>query len=255
MEYTIDMDFLSLDGAQTGEWMLQFLNMVDCAFKNYNNYSRLLGNLLIMERYIHTLCQGLAASNKKISIGLECACNLLWDFLERSITPSDFQDFANDYYACLIAYNVGDIHTDAPKEFYNLYFADATPDAYELLAIEWSSGLLMQLVSIAGGRVDFDDFEECEQIDFYGIDIMLHILEDACIELTNTPCLFCRAKDLEKAMEQVHQTPLFQKIIKDVQDDIQIALKAVPSEFASLRNKYRKYTIIPEKYAAELLEY
>lgn len=255
MEYTIDTDFSLLHGSETSEWMLQFLEMVDCAFKDYKDDSRLLGNLLILERYIHTLQQGLAVSKKRISTGLEYACNLLWDFLEGHVTPSDFQDFANDYYACLLAYNVGNIHTDAPKEFYVQYFTDTNPDAYELLAVEWSSGLLMQLVSIAGGRIDFDEFEECKQIDFYGVNVMLEVLEDACIGLTNTPLSSCMAKDLRIAMEQVHQTSLFQKIIKFIQEDIQVAQKAVPEEFVSLRNVYKEYTIIPEEYAVGLLEY
>ena len=49
---------------------------------------------------------------------------------------------------------------DAPKEFYEKYFGNTDCDAYELLAIEWSSGVLMQLVGIAGGRLTHDDFEK-----------------------------------------------------------------------------------------------
>lgn len=254
MEYTIDMDFSLLKGSQTGEWISEFMSMADKAFQDKDDCLRLLGNLLIMDRYVNTLREGLAFSDKKISAGLEYACSLLWDYLEGNIIPTDFQDFANDYYDCLLAYSVGDV-CDAPKEFYDKYFAGGTPDSYEQLAMEWSSGLLMQLVSIAGGRIDFDDFEGCRKIDFYGIDIMLHILEDACIGLTNTPLPTNMAKDLESAMEQARQTPLFQGIVRQVQDDLQVAVASVPSEFVSLRKECRERTIIPEQYAARLLEH
>lgn len=219
-------------------------------FENSNSRSRLLGNLLIMKRYINTVQQALAASNSKISLGLEYAEYLLWNYLEERITAVDFQDFANDYYACLLNYNVGDV--DIPKEFQFKYFADSKPESYELLAIEWSAGLLMQLVSMEDGRVDFEDFEECKQIDFYGPHVMLDILKVTCIELTGIPLKSTNGTDLEKAMEQVRKTSLFQEIVMHIQNDLQTAAEAAPTEYESLRNEYKKYTIIPEKFAERL---
>lgn len=250
-KHTFQIDITSIIHSQTDEWLQKLTMEMENAFKNSDNHMRLLANLLVMEQYTNTLRQGLAASGKTLSTGLECARNILWDFLNARIAPTDFEAFANDFYDCLLAYNVGEI-TDAPKEFYDKYFTGSEPDAYELLAIEWSSGLLMQLVSIAGGNVDFEEFEDCERIDFYGIAIMLSILEDACIGLTIIP----RPDDMEsreEALTQVHRSTLFQEIVRHVQNSVQTALNAAPDTYDSLRHDYSQYTILPEKYASALL--
>lgn len=110
----------------------------------------------------------------------------------------------------------------------------------------------MQLVAIAGGNVDFEEFEDCERIDFYGISIMPGILEDACIGLTNTP----RPRDMESrpvAMAQVHHSTLFQGIVKHVWNCIQAALNAAPDTYESLRHEYSQDPIIPAECASALL--
>lgn len=251
---TLDTDFSSLTGAQSDEWILNFMALADDAFKESDDRLRLLGNLLILEQYLNTLRQELAVCGQKLSAGLERACDLLWDCLEDRTSPVDFQDFANDYFDCLYAYNTGDVSTDAPEEFYNAYFADCDPDAFELLAVEWSSGLLMQLMSIAGGRIDFDfeDFKDCKRTDFYGIAIMFNILEDACIGLIQTPS---PSASHETLMAQIRQSPLFRGIVRRVQDGLQRALRAVPDEFAALREEYRQYAVLPDECAAKLLEF
>jgi len=258
-EHSFQINFSSIINSQTRDWSREFDETVNYAFQNSDTYSRLLGNLLVMEQYIHTLRQGLSASGKTICAGLECAYGILWDYLNNRTTPTNFEDFANDYYDCLLAYNVGTITTDAPKEFYNKYFAGTDPDAYELLAVEWSSGLLLQLVSIAGKRIDFEEFEGYEQIDFYGISIMLSILEDACIELLHVSHFFdmgevLTGESLTQTMAQVHRSPLFQGIIKNVQSCLQAALNASPDTYESLHHEYSQYTILPKEYASMLLE-
>lgn len=253
--YTLDTDFSSLHGPQTSEWLLEFGEMVGEAFVDKDDRCRLLGNQLIMELYVNTLRQGLAENGEKLSAALQQAQCLLWDYLKGCITPADFQEFANDLYACLIAYNVGDIHTDAPEEFYKTYFADTNPNSYELAAIEWSAGLLLELVAITGGQLEFDEFETCERIDFYGIEIMLNLLEEACLALTNTPLHSHTAKAWTAALEQVHITPLFQQITHHIRHSLKIACTAMPEQYALLWEEYQQYTILPEEYAGRLLEY
>ena len=251
-EHTFQINFSSIINSQTDEWNFELMESIDHAFKSNDDRSRLLGNLLVMEQYINTLRQGLAASGKTLSAGLECARSILWDYLNDRTSPTAFEEFANDYYDCLLAYNVGTT-ADAPKDFYGKYFSDANPDAYELLAIEWSSGLLMQLVSIAGGHIDFDEFEGCEQIDFYGISIMLSILENACVGLTHTPFSSNTNEYWERTMVQVHRSPLFQGIIMCIQNSLHTALNAAPDTFECLHHEYSQYTILPEEYASALL--
>lgn len=255
--YTLNTDFSSLNSQEARNWLLKFSDIMEHAFKDSDNSNRLLGSLLIMESYIHTVRQGLAASSKQLSHILQYTLDLLWDYLEERTVPADFQDFANDLYACVIAHNVG-VETDAPKEFYKEHFNGInfnTINTYEWMAIEWNSVLLMQLLVITGARLDFDEFEGCEQIDFYGVSEMLNLLEDACIDLTNTPCLSYMVIDRERALDQVYQTPLFQQIIRHFQVSLKTAITATPQQFSFLRSKYQQYTIIPEKYAKDLLEY
>ena len=93
----------------------------------------------------------------------------------------------------------------------------------------------MQLVSISGGLLDFDDFKGCEQIDFYGIDIMLGLLDDACNGLT--------------------LVSLFRKIIDHIQYSLKTALTAEPTQYLFLKNEYQHRAIVPKEYAEKLLEY
>ena len=253
-EYTLKTDFAALGEPQANEYLMGFREIVEKAFKHSDNHLRLLGNLLILERYCNTIKQGLTANDAQLSVCFQYAQGLLWDYLGGRVTAVDFQDFANDYYAWLLEHNIGE-PMEIPKGFYAEYFADSCPEPYEWFAVEWSSGLLMQLVSIEGGRVDYEDFEECTELDFYGPLSMLDMLEDACIELTDTTLVSNRGDDLEKAITQVHKTSLFQEIVMYVQNDLQTALLAAPAEYEALRKKYGQYTIIPARYAARLLEY
>lgn len=253
-EYTLKTNFAALDEPQANEYLIDFREIVEKAFEHSDNRLRLLGNLLVLERYCNTVQQGLAADEAQLSVCLRYAQGLLWDYLGGRVKVADFQDFANDYYAWLLEHSVGP-SIDLYESLYAEYFADSCPESYEWFAVEWSSGLLMQLVAIEGGRVDYDDFEECGEIDFYGPLCMLDMLEDVCICLTDTTVESNRGTDLEKAMTQVRKTSLFQEIVLHVQSDLQTALLATPPEYEALRKEYGQYTIIPEWYAARMLEY
>ena len=55
-------------------------------------------------------------------------------------------------------------------------------------------------------------------------------------------------------MTQVRKTSLFQEIVMHVQNDLQTALLAAPAEWETLRKEYGQHTILPERYAARMLE-
>ena len=253
-EYTLKTDFAALEEPQAKEYLMDFGKIVERAFAHSDSRPRLLGNLLVLERYCNTVRQGLVGHEAQLSVCLRYAQGLLWDYLGGRVTAADFQEFANDYYTWLLAHNIGEAR-DIPEGFYAEYFADSSPDAYEWFAVEWSSGLLMQLVSIEGGRVDYEEFEKCEKLDFYGPLYMLDMLEDVCIWLTDTTVASNRGTDLEEAMTQVRKTSLFQEIVMHVQNDLQMALLATSTKYETLRKEYGQYTIIPEQYAARMLEY
>ena len=76
-----------------------YQDMAEDALADSGSHTRLLGNLLILEPYMHTLRQGLADLGRTVPVILQKAIDLLWDYLEGKKAVSDFQDFANNLYA------------------------------------------------------------------------------------------------------------------------------------------------------------
>lgn len=252
--YTLWTDFSSLSGREGSDWLGDLYRMAEDAFRDSDDKHRLLGNLLVLERYRNTVCQGLAKRGEELSPVLLQGTGLLWDHLEGRIEPASFQDFANSLEGCVFAQNVG-TSDDAPPDFYHKFFAGRSLTGYEWLAVEWVSGLLIQLVYLAGGTVEDPDFGEIDWLDFYGVCDMMNILEDACTQLTGVPARSHLVGDCLTALEQVHQAPLFQQMVADVQGDLKAALSAPPDRYAALREEYRQHTILPAGYAPRLLEY
>lgn len=231
--YTLDTDLSALDGVQVKVWMKEFGNLVENAFVNCDNGQRLLGNLLVLTRYRNTLQQGLSGEGKVLSLGLQNAVELLWNLLEKNSLPLEFTDFSNLLYECYYIDSVG-VPDELPEPFYSKYFGNGRPCAFEWMAVEWASGLLMQLMSIDGGRLDYDDFEGCEYVDFYGVHLLLDQLE---------------------VIVGSWETRPFQKIAQIVKSDLQRARNSCPEMFALLRTEYQKYTLMSEEDAKKLLNY
>ena len=239
-EYTLKTKFAALKVPQANEYLMDFGKIIEKAFEYRDSRPRLLGNLLVLECYCNTVQRGLEGLETQLFVCLRYAQGLLWDYLGRRVTAADFQDFANDYYAWFSEKGVE--HNDAPKGFcsehFAEYFADSCPDPYEWVAVEWSCDLLMQLVSIEGGRVDYENFEEGGKLDLDWVPYMLEIiLETVCERLASAIVASNRKVDSEKSMIQVHNS-LAQKIVKYVQNDLQMALLAAPAEYEALRNYF-----------------
>lgn len=252
--YTLDMDFSALNGPKANEWLANFREIAQDAFADKDSRCRLLGNLLVLERYIHTLEQGLRQTGKPLSKGTRSAVDQLWAYLEGRAVPAEFAEFANNLYACLLFYNVGESLSDEQAAFNKAYFGDVDYlRAGEDTAAGWAFSLLLQLVAIEGGRLDYSEFTRCTQVDFAGIQEMLELLDDACIELTGTPCPSNGAGNYLNALKEVHLTPLFRQIVSHVQHDLQTARTALPEQYGALREAYREKTILPEEYAGAFL--
>ena len=256
MKYTLDTDFSVLNGPKAKNWVLHFRESAEEAFRDRGMSSWLLGNLLMLESYVHTLRQGLAARGRQPAAMVPYALDRLWDCLEGRAAPADWQDFANNLWAATLCYNVGEEISEAQAEFYRRNFEDVNDCTYEWQILTWCATLFMYLVADAGGRLDFEEFEAYEQeINFSEMDEMLNMLADASIELTGTPLLSNKAADVMNAWEQVSQTSLFRQVVERIQNGLQAALSAVPEQYLVLREEYRQYMILPEEYAAKLLEF
>lgn len=258
MKYTLDTDFSVLNGPKAKNWVLHFRESAEEAFRDRGMSSWLLGNLLMLESYVHTLRQGLAARGRQPAAMVPYALDRLWDCLEGRTAPADWQDFANNLWAATLCYNVGEEISEAQAEFYRRNFEDVNDCTYEWQILTWCATLFMYLVADAGGRLDFEEFEVDElgvQADFYGVDEMLSMLGDACVKLTNTPCPSYRANDVEKAMELVYQTPLFRQLVSLIQGALKTALTAAPEQYGALRAEYQSKGVLPEEYAAGLLSF
>lgn len=251
MKYTLDTDFSSLNGPKAVNWIIGFQDMTEDAFADSSSHSRLLGNLLILEPYLHTIRQGLADRGGTVPAILQEALDILWDYLEGRKAPSDFQDFANNLYAAALDYNVGEEITDAQAEFSRKYVDIPWGKNSEWQILTWLSVLLMEVVAISGGWLDFEEYEQ--DVDFVEMEEMLNMLVDVFIDLTDTPLQSNKAVDVMNAQEQVYQTPLFRQFIERIQNGLKAALSATPEQYPALREEYRQYTILLEEYAAKLL--
>ena len=251
MKYTLDTDFSSLNGPKAANWIIGFQDMTEDAFADSSSHSRLLGNLLILEPYLHTIRQGLADRGRTVPAILQEALDILWDYLEGRKAPSDFQDFANNLYAAALDYNVGEEITDAQAEFSRKYVDIPWGKNSEWQILTWLSVLLMEVVAISGGWLDFEEYEQ--DVDFVEMEEMLNMLVDVFIDLTDTPLQSNKASDVMNAQEQVYQTLLFRQFIERIQNGLKAALSATPEQYPALREEYRQYTILPEEYAVKLL--
>lgn len=185
MKYTLDTDFSSLNGPKAVNWIIGFQDMTEDAFADSSSHSRLLGNLLILEPYLHTIRQGLADRGRTVPAILQEALDILWDYLEGRKAPSDFQDFANNLYAATLNYNVGEEITDAQAEFSRKYVDIPWGKNSVWQILTWLSVLLMEVVAISGGWLDFEEYEQ--DVDFVEMEEMLNMLVDVFIDLTDTP--------------------------------------------------------------------
>ena len=159
---------------------------------------------------------------------------MLWNCLKEQMVSTDMQDFANDLYACSLEHNAGEDLTDTQEVFFKKHFGGSKKSTYEWSVTDDIAVLLMKCTAIYGGRLDFEEFEACEQIDFREISYSLDFFQDVCIGFTNTPCPTARAKDVEKALELVYQTPLFRQLVDLTQGALKTALTATPEQYSAL---------------------
>ena len=131
-----------------------YQDMAEDAFADSGSHTRLLGNLLILEPYMHTLSQGLANQGRMVPVILQKAMDPLWDYLEGKKEVCDFQDFANNLYAAALDYNVGEEITEAQAEFSRNFVDISWGKTCEWQILTWLSTLLMKWsLPVVGGWI------------------------------------------------------------------------------------------------------
>ena len=124
MKYTLDTDFAALNGPKASNWLKNFSDIAKSAFANSDDRSRLLGNLLVAELCICTLRQGLDVEGEPFPPIIQRSLDLLWGCLNSQTVSVDFQDYANNLYACTLEHDVGVDLTDIQAEFYKKHFGN-----------------------------------------------------------------------------------------------------------------------------------
>ena len=229
--------------------------LADEAFKNSSNQTRLLGNLLVLEQYMHKLEQGLQENGEEPLPITYQSIQMLWDYLDGKMKPSDFADFANSLYACVLEFMVGEELTEEQSAYYENHFPEGNDNLVQWEILCWASFLMLELLSIYGERLDFDEFESCDAVDFVEIEEMLNGLNDACMDFAGVECPSSYAKDVLEAIEDVYETLLFQSIVLQIQKALKDALDALPEDYAKLRKEYRHSAILPQEFASNFMEY
>lgn len=252
-KYEMFSDYTLLNKKDAYDFVTNISKLADEAFKNSDNKARLLGNLLILEQYFNTLKDGLNENDEKPTPITYKSVDMLWNYLYGKVKAFDFDDFANNLYACVLEYMVGEELTDEQSEFYENNFPNDSISSMEWQIIGWISYLLLELTAIHGGKINFDEFKACDFIDFVSLDEILNILSDACIDFAEVECKSNMAKDVIKAFEDVCITPLFQSIIHKIQRSLKDALNTKPEDYENLRNQ--QTSILPQEFAADFLEF
>ncbi len=252
MEFSLNTDFSKLDSQSAHKFMTAFTDIADNAFCDRDEKCRLLGNLLLMSRFLNAVRLAMEEQDAELSPGITKAYDILWDYLEGKTQPVEFEEFANNLSGFCSNCAIG-TDFDVPEEFY----AEYVPNAAELTALEstlfeWFDFLLLAVVNRAGWHIPHFEDNCPEDIDFGGLSEMLDIFSDMCFELCDIIVPSSRAGDLLKAEEQLYKTPLYTGFIVVLQNDLKTALNAAPADYRGLREKYRTLSAFPDEYAARL---
>ena len=247
-KYTLDTDFQTLKPTEAVKWMCEFSKMAEEAFANQNNKTCLLGHLLLLKAYTNTVQHGLKAQGKMLFSLIQQWIDFLSGYMEGSMEPNEFQDFASNLYACVLEHNTGEELLDEQQAFCDEYFDDAELSTDEWLILEWVGGLLLELVVISGGELDFDfyeEFEDVEHIDlFYNIETLLNGLADNYVNLLEI-----------SNYNQVYQTKEYQNVVSFVCGSLRSALYATPEQFALLQKEYKEKLVVPEEHAMTIITF
>lgn len=254
-ELTFFSDFTSLSQKDAGKWVEKCSTLAESALKDSSHEVHVLANVLLLEQYFNTWRQGLQKEGKELAPVVSKTMDLLWDYLFGTKAPSEFENYANCLYACTLEYLVGEELTEEQNVFYQEHFnhIDSQTIPWDVLCL--AALLMLELVSIHGGKVEFDELEDYHEVDFMSVGEILNQFNDACVELAGIECPSCFAKDVIKAMDEALTTPLFQSIVSKVQKSFLDAMNAEPQDYEKLREAYRQYAFLPEKLAQEFLHY
>lgn len=245
-KYTLSIDFQTLKPTEAVKWMCEFCQMAEEMFANQDNRIRLLGHVLLLESYTNTVRQGLNAHQRQLFPLVQQGLDFLCGYLEGTIEVNEFQEFAGNLYACVLENNTGEELLEDKQDFYDEYFGQAELSADEWMLLEWIGGLLLELVVISGGELDFDFYEEFEGVEhidlFYNIEGLLSGLADSWVNILGI-----------KNYNQVYQEKQYQNIVTFVCNSLKTALNATPDQFSLLLKEYSQKLIVPEEYVANII--
>lgn len=255
-ELTFFSDFTSLSQKDAGKWVEKCSTLAEAALKDSSHKVHVLANVLLLEQYFNTWRQGLQKEGKELAPVVSITMELLWDYLFGTKTPSEFDSYANCLYAGTLEDLVGEeLTTEEQNEFYQKYFNHIDFQTIPWVVLSSAAVLMLELVSIYGGKVEFDELKDCDEVSFLVIDDMLNQLNDVCVELAGIECPSCFAKDVIKAMDEALVTTLFQSIVSKVQKSFLDAMNTEPQDYEKLREAYRQYAILPEEFVCDFLDY
>lgn len=246
------VDYSKLDKKEASEWVKNCSALADKAFLNVNQKIKLLANLLVLEEYRKSVSIGLSEHDETLPDVVDEAIDYLWNYLLDNIELSTFEYFANNLYAACLNYEVGEDITAENQTFIEENLQDIDCDfVWEILA--FASRLMVELLALHQKRVDFDEFLQVEDIDFYMLDEILNFLNDFAIDISNIDSPSSMAKDVIKALDEAAVSPFFIYIIKNIQNALQDALNI--QDYANLRLKYHNISLVPREHCSAMIEF
>ena len=235
-----EIDFAALSGAEKSKFILDLKDLAEECFAAYPFEVTINAQLLIFTRWWNSY--RLLVPEIPAPEILETIMEMLWDYQEGKIEPSEFMRFADCLDAVVIEIATGDTEKlDKDEAYYDFkaqYFwnwAEGEP-YYNIFLIDASS----LFEEIREHIIDWNCVQSIVDCDL--ADLKVPFLE----EMDEAPD--CTANVLEKWSQEVYNTPTFCEVISLLQRDIQNALSGMP--MAELRKQYQsEYVFSPEDCA------
>nr|MDE6365248.1 hypothetical protein [Lachnospiraceae bacterium] len=235
-----EIDFAALSGTEKSKFILDLKKLAEECFSAYPFEATINAQLLIFTRYWNSY--RLMAPEIPTPKILDTIMEMLWDYQEGTIEPSEFMQFADCLDAVVIEIATGDTEKlDKDEAYYDFkarYFWNWAEgeSCYDCFLIDVS--YLFQ--EISEHIIDWNGVQEIVDCDI--ADLKIPFLEEM------DEALDCTANVLEEWFQEVYDTPRFCEVISFMQKDIQTAMTGKP--MAELRKQYQnEYLFSPEDCA------
>lgn len=244
--FTINYD--TLEKSEKKQMYYNFSENAQKSFSEHSDSTQILAQLLFINRVFNSYNEAMVKAGKKMSILMNDALNMLWDYLENKCDSSEFEVFYNGIDAITLFLNTGqEIEAEENLNFWKKY------------SHEWNDATNSIILLNAFGALFFQIFEK--SIDWYSIgedcllgeinEIVGSYFEDIYSSQTN-------GYKYDELISQICESSTFVNIMSYMIDDMKEATSSEEkgiNEINRLRTKYKNQFLFSSIECEKLAEY